>query len=302
MEARPETPKVEPPKQEAPKPKLRLPSVSYKKMMVVSLVVLAILVGVLVWRISTVGVDLDIDLKGGTQLSFGMQSAPDVGSIEKILSGYGATVRVARSITGYSVIIDVGSEVDSKAIKDALESGGYDLKDYSVQTVGPALGGSFFVQAQTALLLAFAFMAITIFVLFRVPLPSFYVIFCAAADLTEAFVVSQLFGIKLSLATFAALLLLIGYSVDTDILLTARVLKGTEGDVRTRIRGAMKTGLTMSGTMMAALFALFTLSTSQVITHISSVLIIGMFFDIINTWTINAGLIHLYVDKKAIKK
>ena len=119
----------------------------------------------------------------------------------------------------------------------------------------------------------------------------------AFADITEALAFSQLLGIRLSLATFAALLLLVGYSVDTDILLTARVLKG-EGKLKELISRARKTGLTMTGTTCAALLALFAISGSAVITQIASVLLIGMLFDVLNTWITNAGLLTRYVERK----
>jgi preprotein translocase subunit SecF len=124
-----------------------------------------------------------------------------------------------------------------------------------------------------------------------------YVILSAFADIVEAFAVSQILGIKLSLATFTALLLLIGYSVDTDILLTTRVLK-TEGDTSEKIKRAMKTGMTMLATTGAALVALFAMGASPVIVQITSVLLIGLLFDVLNTWITNAGLLRWYVERK----
>ncbi|MEM7820906.1 MAG: protein translocase subunit SecF, partial [Candidatus Aenigmatarchaeota archaeon] len=162
-------------------------------------------------------------------------------------------------------------------------------------------GASFFQQAQIALLIAFIAMSITIFIIFRVPMPSIYVILCGASDLITALAASQLLGIKLSLATFSALLMLVGYSVDTDVLLTSRVLKSAEGDINTKIRGAMRTGLTMTGTAIAALAALYIISSSSVIIHIASVLLLGLLADIPYTWITNAGLLRWYVERKAKK-
>ena len=49
-------------------------------------------------------------------------------------------------------------------------------------------------------------------------------------------------GIELSLGTLAALLMLIGYSVDSDILLTNRIIK-RRGTVEEKVSRAMHTGL-----------------------------------------------------------
>ena len=80
-------------------------------------------------------------------------------------------------------------------------------------------------QVYFALAFAFLFMSITVFIIFRNLVPSLAVIAAALCDIIIAVGGMSLFGIPLSVATVGALLMLIGYSVDTDILLTTRVLK-----------------------------------------------------------------------------
>jgi len=53
---------------------------------------------------------------------------------------------------------------------------------------------------------------------------------------------------KLSTAGIAAFLMLIGYSVDTDILLSSHLLKRKEGGMWVRLHSAFKTGIMMSVT------------------------------------------------------
>lgn len=281
--------------------RFRLPEINYKLLMVLPAVLIVLCAAYVLWLATGPGLALDIDLKGGTQITASSPAAVDTAAMESALKGFGATVRGARGVTGWSVLIDVSTEAHPDAVVAALKNAGWSFTDYSVQTVGPALGGAFFHQAQIALLLAFAFMAITVFIIFRVPMPSFYVVLCGAADITTALAASQFFGIKLSLATFAALLMLVGYSVDTDVLLTSRVLKTPEGEFRDKARGAMRTGLTMTGTAVAALAALYVISASTVITQIASVLLLGLLADIPYTWIINSGLLRWYVEREARK-
>jgi len=269
----------------------------YKLLMIIPALVLILSLVYILYLISGPGLLLDIDLKGGTQIALESSQPVDIKAIESLLAEFGPSVRSARGLTSYTVIIDVPTETNTTLVMERLRGAGYSFESYSTQTVGPALGASFFAQAQFALALAFIFMAVTVFVVFRILTPSFYVILSAFADIVEAFAASQLLGIELSLATFAALLLLIGYSVDTDILLTTRVLK-TEGELKAKLKRAMTTGLTMMGSTGAALFALFIMSTSSVITQIASVLLIGLLFDIMNTWLTNAGLLRWYIEKK----
>lgn len=269
----------------------------YKLLMTIPAIVLVVSLGYIFYLMSGPGLVLDIDLKGGTQISLETPNALDLANIESILTDFSPNVRSARGLSGYTTIIEVDAAANATEIIERLELSGYSFDSYSSQTVGPTLGASFFAQAQVALALAFVFMAVMVFIVFRIPTPSFYVILSAFADIVEAFAMSQFLGIDLSLATFTALLLLIGYSVDTDILLTTRVLK-TEGDIHAKLRRAMKTGLTMMVSTGAALFALFAMSASSIITQIASVLLIGLLFDILNTWLTNAGLLRWYIERK----
>ena len=253
--------------------------------------------GYLVWSSTTGNFKLDVDLSGGTQITFAVPDQPDTASLERALTGYTPNIQTAHSLSGWVVSLNLPIETNTTAVLSQLSAAGWPVQEASVQSIGPALGATFFSQAMIALVAAFVFMSIAVYMTFRIPVPSAYVVLSAFADITEALAFSQLLGIRLSLATFAALLLLVGYSVDTDILLTARVLKG-EGKLKELISRARKTGLTMTGTTSAALLALFAISGSAVITQIASVLLIGMLFDILNTWITNAGLLTWYVERK----
>jgi len=284
---------------ETAKPRLKLPEVNHKLLMLIPLIMIIASAGYVIWLSFGPGLALDIDLKGGTQITADSASAPDTAAIESSLKDFGANVRSARSMTGWTVIIEVPADANTDNVLNVLKNAGWEYSNLSVQTIGPALGASFFKQAQIALIAAFIAMSITIFIVFRTPMPSLYVVLCGAADITTALAASQLLGINLSLATFSALLMLVGYSVDTDVLLTSRVLKGTEGDFKERSRGAMRTGLTMTGSAIVALAALYLISSSIVITQIASVLMLGLLADIPYTWIMNSGLLRWYVDRKA---
>jgi len=274
---------------------------NYKTVILLPVFLLILSLLYLFYVTSTTGLKLGIDLKGGTQITANSPVQPDEASVKNALIQYSPNVRVTRSLRGYGIVIEVDSSIKSEDVIKVLQDKGYNFTDYSTQSVTPSLGTSFFQQAQIVLAFAFLFMAITVFIIFKIGMPSIYVVISAFADIVEALAFSQLLGIELSLATFAALLLLIGYSVDTDILLTTRVIKSPEGDLKTKINGAMKTGLTMIGATAAALLALFLIVGSSVITEIASVLVIGLFFDAINTWLTNANLLRWYIERKSGK-
>ena len=110
-------------------------------------------------------------------------------------------------------------------------------------------------------------------------------------------------GIKLSAAGIAAFLMLVGYSVDTDILLTTRALKNHEGTLNSRIYRAFKTGILMTTTAIFAVIPAFFIITGlpDSFRQIFLILALGLFADIINTWMTNAGIIKWYTVKKGIQ-
>ncbi|MFA4960714.1 MAG: hypothetical protein WC548_03570 [Candidatus Pacearchaeota archaeon] len=143
------------------------------------------------------------------------------------------------------------------------------------------------------------FLAILIKIYIKKSVPAFAVMLCAFTDLILTLAVVDLIGMKLSTAGIVAFLMLIGYSVDTDILLTSRILNKKD-NVNTAMFSAFKTGITMTLTSIiaiaTALIIVFRLE--SVLNQIFIILIIGLCFDIFNTWVTNASIIKWYVEKK----
>lgn len=132
--------------------------------------------------------------------------------------------------------------------------------------------------------------------------PSLAVISCAFIDILMTLIVVNYLGIVLSTAGIIAFMMLIGYSVDTDILMTTRLLKKKEGSVDERLYGAFKTGLTMSLTSIAAVgVSLFIIKDySETLKQIFTIILIGIGFDIFNTWVTNASLLKWYMEVKKL--
>jgi len=227
----------------------------------------------------------DIELSGGKRLTF------------EIATGTAVDIPYKHHITSgvtHNLIVEIGYEEDEQAVIDDIKSK-VNVGEVSIVSVGPALGEFFFSQMVTAIIIAFVFMSIIVFMLFRSFVPSIAVIFAAATDIILALFVMNIIGIDLSIPTIAALMTLIGYSVDTDILLTTEVLKSNQEENKwENIKRAAKTGLTLTTTTLVAMFAVFFISGSIILEQISSVLIIGLMIDIPVTWLTNTGLLRRY--------
>ena len=171
------------------------------------------------------------------------------------------------------------------------------MQELSFRTVGAELGRSFFKQIVVALFIAFFFMALVVVWRFKTFIPSLAVILSAFSDITLTVAFLDLLHYRVSTGGIAALLMLIGYSVDTDILLSTRMLKG-KGSYAERLRSSFLTGITMTLTTLVTVFLVYIATNSIVIKEIMFIIGIGLFADILNTWFQNAGLLVWYVKRK----
>jgi preprotein translocase subunit SecF len=203
------------------------------------------------------------------------------------------------------IALIVESSAPSEELKSEIESVlGYKLteENSSTEFTGAVLSQNFYRQLVTALIISFILMSVVIFILFRTFVPSIAVIFAVFADIMIPLALIDFFGIKLSAAGIAAFLMLIGYSVDTDILLTSRALRSKEETLNKRIFRAFKTGILMTLTALVAVLPAFFLVTGlpDSFRQIFLILAIGLGADILNTWLTNAGIIKWYCEKKGI--
>ena len=173
----------------------------------------------------------------------------------------------------------------------------------SIQTVSPVLTAHFIDRAFWVVVSSGILSVILVFLFFRDLIPGLAVLLGAVADIVIALGAMGLLGIPFTLNSFAALLMLIGFSLDTDILLTTRILK-RKGDARENAFDAMKTGMTMSIMAIVAFGVLFALA---VFTHIptyfeiASVALAGLVGDIFATWGINGVIILHHAERRETK-
>ncbi len=277
----------------------------YKKLLIIPFAILLLSILAIASQISQTGdfVNKGISIAGGLTLTIPGKTADSVelqSSLKDKFPEADITVRDLKSAGQKAGIIIDASGAESSSLIDAVEQniGNLEKKDYTIEEIGSALGQSFFKQTLTAVLIAFLFMAIVVFLYFKSIIPSAAVILAALSDIIVTLSVFNLIGMRLSTAGIAAFLMLIGYSVDTNILLSTRVLKRTQGTISERTLSAAKTGLMMSFTTVTALIIALIFAQSDVLKQIMTILLIGLLGDMIFTWIQNSGILRLYVEKK----
>lgn len=249
----------------------------------------------------------DVSLTGGTSVT--INKAIDVNTLSQEISGKleGVNVKAISDIfTNKQIAVTIDTKSGEQETRTILEDYlGYELteENSSFEFTGSTLSQGFYKQLLISILIAFVLMALVVFIQFKSFIPSIAVIFSAFADIFMTLIVVNLLGIQISSAGIVAFLMLIGYSVDTDILLTTKAIKRDIGSLNKRLFESFKTGITMTLTsLIAVLVALIVVgSFSSILSQIFTIMIIGLSFDIFNTWLTNVSIIKWYVLRKQKK-
>jgi len=249
----------------------------------------------------------DISLTGGTTVTINKEI--NIIQLKDSVSSKldGVNIReISDPVSQKQIAVIVETKSDEQQTRKVLEEYlDYELtsENSSFEFTGSTLGQEFYKQLLIAVCIAFLLMSIVVFIQFKNFIPSLAVIFSAFADILMPLVVLNLLKIPLSTAGIVALLMLIGYSVDTDILLTNRVLKREGKTINTKIWESFKTGITMTLTSLFAVLAAFLIvgRFSSTLHQIFLIMLLGLAFDIFNTWVTNVSIIKWYALKKEKK-
>ncbi len=278
----------------------------YKKLLIIPGLIILFSVIYLIIFYSQTGdiIHKDISLLGGTSVT--IYEKQDIDILNQDLGNKlpDLNIReVSDLVTGEQIAVIIETTLDGDSTRNILEDYfGHPLTEdnSSFEFSESSFTSDFYKQLIIAVLLAFALMAVVVFILFKKFTPSITVIFCVFINIIMTITAINLLGVKVSTGGIIAVLMLIGYSVDTDILLTDRVLKRHDGNLNEKIYGAFKTGITMTlVSLLAVVAALFVVkSFSAVLTQIFLIISIGLSFDLINTWITNVSIIKWHVLRK----
>jgi len=235
-------------------------------------------------------VDLGIEFTGGSEVRFDPGGDSEA-EIEETFSE--VEVASLRSVANeYEVV--VGPDVDTDRIERLAEEAGYEV--LSIESRSAAFGSEAQGQALIGLAIAFLGMSVLIAVIFRTFVPSLAIVASAFSDIVIPLALMNVFGIDLTLGAVAALLMLIGYSVDSDILLNNHILR-RHGDFYESTFRAMRTGVSMTLTSIAAMVTMALVAWLfgiGLMNEIALVLVFGLTADLLNTYLLNLSLLRWY--------
>jgi len=276
-------------------PEVDLSQYSMRELVAPPLAVLVVALAVLGGSFALAGspVALGIEFTGGTELVVDTDA-----SQSEVVSAFeerGEDVTSIRPIgtDGNSYLVEFQS-TDQDSLGQYAIDAGFDV--VQSQSSSASFGKSTQELALFGVAGAFVGMSIVVFILFRTFVPSVAVVLSAFSDIVVPLALMNVFGIELSLGTVAALLMLIGYSVDSDILLNNQVLRRSGGFWES-VERAMRTGVTMTLTSITAMTVMTIVSYVfgiQLLTDIGIVLVFGLTTDLLNTYMMNVTLLRWY--------
>ncbi|MFB6103316.1 MAG: protein translocase subunit SecF [Haloplanus sp.] len=248
------------------------------------------------WYVATgAPVDPGLDFTGGAELRVAVD-APDGQARERIQQAFDPapeSIRNVRADNTYILTFQT-EETGVSALEEQARSAGFEVE--SSYTVSASFGSRTQRLALGGVAFAFFGMSALVFLMFRTFVPSIAVVISAFSDIAVPVALMNVLGIELTLGTVAALLMIIGYSVDSDILLNNHILRRSGGFYESTHR-AMRTGVTMTLTSLAAMVVMTVVATLfgiQLLAAIGTVLVFGLTTDLLNTYMLNLSLLRWY--------
>lgn len=272
---------------------------SNRQLAAIPLAVLAVALVIVgaTWVFTGAPAAMGIEFTGGAELTIETES--DRSEIE---AAFGEELDSIQSVVGESnqfILRFDSTDLDrlvTIANAELTPVGGADSIVEGERAVSPAFADEQQHLALLAVVIAFLGMSLLAFVFFRSFIPSIAIVVSAFSDIMIPLAAMNLLDISLTMGTVAALLMLIGYSVDSDILLNNHILRRSGGFYESTYR-AMQTGVTMTVTSMAAMFAMFVVASIfgiEILAAIGLILFIGLAADLMNTYLLNLSLLRWY--------
>lgn len=302
-------------------PSLEVPELAYeeythRQLAVVPVSILAVALAILALTFALTGAPLalGIEFTGGAELTLATTADQDdveaafdqePTSVQPVQDGDQYIVQFAASDLdgfdedGQAVLQDLVEQADGSSLEpsDAAETDDGETSIVVGESVrSPGFGAQLQQTALLGLFVAFLGMSAITFGLFRTFVPSIAVVLSAFSDIVIPLAFMSLFGIDLTLGTVAALLMIIGYSVDSDILLNNHVLRRS-GSFYESVHRSMRTGITMTLTSTVAMLVMAAAAWFfgiGLLRDIGLILAVGLTADMMNTYLMNVSLLRWY--------
>jgi preprotein translocase subunit SecF len=262
-------------------------------------------------------VPLGVDFRGGTQVQVQFQNAPDANAIRQATDAAGikdAKIVQFDDASKHEMLVSLPTPSDAsldagrKEIVDALQAHyNNPIVTTSVQVVGPTVGKQ--LEKQAALATLYSLIGMLIYLWFRFEL--IYGVAAVVAVFHDTLITVGFFAItdqELSLTVIAAILTLVGYSMNDTIVVFDRIRENLRltrrealSDVVNRsINQTLSRTVLTSGLTFLTVLALFIYG-GQVLRGFSFALVVGILIGTYSSIAVAAPMLVAYQDWRASK-
>jgi len=269
-------------------------------------------------------VPLGVDFRGGTQIQVQFNSAPDINRIRQAMDAAGikdASIQPIRNLdqaTSNDVLISLPEQTNEAAldagreqIMDALRShydSSIDTKNIrNVQVVGPTVGKQ--LEKQAGLATLYSMLGMLIYLWFRFQL--IYGVAAVVACFHDTLITVGAFALtnqEISLTVIAAILTLVGYSMNDTIVVFDRIRENlrlsrreTLSDVVNRsINQTLSRTVLTSGLTFITVLSLYVFG-GQVLKGFSFALVVGILIGTYSSIAVAAPMLVAWQDWRAGK-
>jgi preprotein translocase subunit SecF len=269
------------------------------------------------WARTGSPVPLGVDFKGGTQVQIQFQNPPDANAIRQATDAAGIKdAQIVRfdepekreMLISLPTPSDASLDTGRKEIVDALNAHyNNPIVSTSVQIVGPTVGKQ--LEKQAALATLYSLIAMLIYLWFRFEL--IYGVAAVVAVFHDTLITVGFFALfekELSLTVIAAILTLVGYSMNDTIVVFDRIRENLRLTRRERLTDVVNRSInqTLSRTVLTSgltfltVLALFIFG-GEVLHNFSFALVVGILIGTYSSIAVAAPMLVAYQDWRASK-
>ncbi|MEP0002696.1 protein translocase subunit SecF [Marinobacter sp.] len=264
---------------------------------VVSIALVVVSIALLAVR----GLNLGLDFTGGTSVELEYQQAPALDNVRQTLEGAGYEQFVVQNFgSDTTVLVRMAESENDKLAAEvtaALSAGGNQLELVGSEFVGSQVGDELKEDSGLGMLIALAVVLIYVGMRFQFKFGIASVV-PLAHDVIIVLGVFALFQWTFDLSVLAALLAVIGYSLNDTIVVADRIREnfrkmregGSEHIINESIHQTISRTINTSGTTLVVLFALYFLG-GEAINNFALALIIGVVVGTYSSIYVSANLL-----------
>lgn len=267
---------------------------NYKKLIIIPITLIILMSGSLITNKLIYGefVSKDVSLKGGYQARITTNTPLNLTSLNDVEITV-ITNPITGELKGYDLVSE--KEITSQQLSEILN---VNEEDVSVGYKSATIAQNFYHQSIIAILIAFALMGGVVYYYFRQVGPTISITLSTLFDVIGLLGLMNVLGLKLSSASIGALLMIIGYSTDSDVLLSTNIFKRKDDSLKSRMLRAFKAEITMDSAALIVFATMYLLTINKIIKDIAIILFFGIIFDLINTWLGTAAVQRMLLKKE----